>query len=87
MYYLGDDVPHMLAELERARAAIEAEHATGRLIRPEEIANVALFLASDESSAVTGSAIVVDGGQTTNGGSARFHQSKVGLIREAGIRE
>jgi L-alanine-DL-glutamate epimerase-like enolase superfamily enzyme len=25
VYYLGDDVPHMLAELERARAAIEAD--------------------------------------------------------------
>jgi len=46
----------------KPRAAIEAEHAIGRLIRPEEIANVALFLASDESSAVTGTAIVVDGG-------------------------
>jgi len=46
----------------KPRAAIEAEHAIGRLIRPEEIANVALFLASDESSAVTGAAIVVDGG-------------------------
>ena len=46
----------------KSRAAIEAEHANGRLIRPEEIANVALFLASDESSAVTGTAIVVDGG-------------------------
>ena len=37
----------------------------GRLGRPEEIANTAVFLASDEASYITGTGIVVDGGYTT----------------------
>ena len=36
----------------------------GRLGTPEDIANAALFLASDESAYITGTTIVVDGGQT-----------------------
>ncbi len=36
----------------------------GRIAHPDEIANVALFLASDEASFVTGAVLMVDGGLT-----------------------
>jgi NAD(P)-dependent dehydrogenase (short-subunit alcohol dehydrogenase family) len=39
-------------------------HPLGRLGQPEEVAQAALFLASDESSFITGSDIFVDGGYT-----------------------
>ncbi len=39
-------------------------HPIGRLGQPEDIANGVLYLASDESSFVTGSELVIDGGYT-----------------------
>jgi NAD(P)-dependent dehydrogenase (short-subunit alcohol dehydrogenase family) len=39
---------------------------TGRLAKPREIVNGALFLASDESSYVTGATFLVDGGLTAS---------------------
>jgi len=46
-----------------ARAAAEAMHLT-RLGRPEDIAELALFLASDKAEFMTGSNVVIDGGFT-----------------------
>jgi len=45
-----------------ARRALEARQPMGRLVKPEEVAAAALYLASDEAAAVTGSVFVIDGG-------------------------
>lgn len=50
------------------KAVQDAADATlvGRLGTPEDVAKAALFLASDDSSFITGSSITIDGGITTN---------------------
>jgi NAD(P)-dependent dehydrogenase (short-subunit alcohol dehydrogenase family) len=47
---------------EAAKASLVARQPMGRLGTPEEIAAAYLFLASDESSFTTGTALIVDGG-------------------------
>ena len=48
----------------QAKKDFIARQPMGRLGQPEEIANLALYLASDDSSFMTGSSLVVDGGLT-----------------------
>lgn len=44
--------------------AFASRQPAGRLARPEEIASLAIYLASDESAFVTGTTAVIDGGWT-----------------------
>lgn len=58
------------------RQAREAMVPTGRIGTPEDMANAALFLASDRASYITGQEIVVDGG---------LSQSLMGLVPRPGF--
>ena len=64
------DTPSLRARIasapdpEAARRSFIARQPMGRIGRPEEIAALALFLASEDSRYMTGQALVMDGGMT-----------------------
>lgn len=60
---LGERI-RALGNEEEGRKAFIARQPMGRLGRPEEIAALALYLASDESAFVTGQEFIIDGGWT-----------------------
>ena len=51
-------------EKDKVRAELHARQPVGRMGRPEEIANLVLYLCSAEAEFVTGSAVTIDGGWT-----------------------
>ena len=58
------DTEMMAAASENVRQGLTQAIPLGRMGQPEEVANAALFLASDESSYIAGAEICVDGGLT-----------------------
>ena len=62
--YIWTDMTQSLTKDPETARRLESLHPMGRLGQPDEVANAALFLASDESAYVTGSYLAVDGGYT-----------------------
>lgn len=56
-----------LVESEEISSLILSKTPLGRVGRPEELGEIAAYLASDQSSFVTGATFTVDGGYTVNG--------------------
>ena len=71
--------------IDQTLATIQSRSLLGIAGEPVDIANAALYLASDEARYVTGHLLVVDAGQTANGGSRYFATADPGLI-DAGNR-
>jgi NAD(P)-dependent dehydrogenase (short-subunit alcohol dehydrogenase family) len=59
-----NDFVKQVGGLEEAWKKIAESTPLGRVVEPQEIANAILFLASDLSSYMTGSEIMIDGGFT-----------------------
>ncbi len=59
-----EDRVSMAKDPEQAKKDFIARQAMGRLGQPEEIASLAVYLASDESEFVTGALYLIDGGWT-----------------------
>lgn len=51
-------------ELEKTRSELNARQPSGRLGQPEEIANLALYMCSEEAAFMQGSVVPIDGGWT-----------------------
>ena len=60
---IATDMVMQLISSEEARRTVMSRTPIGRLGRPEEIAAVAAFLASDEASYITGETVNADGGR------------------------
>jgi NAD(P)-dependent dehydrogenase (short-subunit alcohol dehydrogenase family) len=61
--------------------ACDSLHVRGKMGQPEEVAHVIVFLASDDASFMTGSAVMVEGGLLVPVGGMAFQQSGTGSTK------
>jgi NAD(P)-dependent dehydrogenase (short-subunit alcohol dehydrogenase family) len=66
---------------EKALADCDRLHIRGRRGKPEEVARVIVFLASDLASFVTGAAYAVDGGLLVPAGGMAFQEAGTGASK------
>jgi meso-butanediol dehydrogenase/(S,S)-butanediol dehydrogenase/diacetyl reductase len=62
---LSDDYINAQKNAEAAWQDLYKMHPAGRIGEPEDVGKLAVYLASDDSSFVTGQVIVIDGGRTS----------------------
>jgi NAD(P)-dependent dehydrogenase (short-subunit alcohol dehydrogenase family) len=61
--------------------ACDSVHMRGKMGQPEEVAHVIVFLASDQASFMTGSAVMVEGGLLVPVGGMAFQESGTGSTK------
>ncbi len=66
---------------EKVLGACDSLHIRGKMGQPEEVAHVIVFLASDQASFMTGSAVMVEGGLLVPVGGMAFQQSGTGSTK------
>lgn len=62
--YVETDLTERVLRNPAVRKALLAQTPMGRFAEPQDVANAALFLASDESAFITGAGLTVDGGMS-----------------------
>lgn len=80
-------VPGSLSDMDVVQEALRVDSPLGVAGQPRDIANAALFLASDESGQITGHTLVVDAGVTTGAGPSGLTTTNAQTLFEAGRRE
>jgi len=80
-------VSRIPADMETVQKALREDSPLGVAGQARDIANAALYLASDEAGQVTGHTLVVDAGVTTGAGPSGLVTTKAGTLFEDGRRE
>jgi NAD(P)-dependent dehydrogenase (short-subunit alcohol dehydrogenase family) len=80
-------VSRVPSDMDIVQKSLQQDSPLGVAGQARDIANAALFLASDESAQITGHTLVVDAGVTTGAGPSGLVTVQAETLFEAGRRE